>query len=41
MIHSLASVGNSILAVAFILGSCILVHELGHFVTARLARMRV
>jgi regulator of sigma E protease len=32
---------NSVLAIAFILGSCIFVHELGHFVAARLARMKV
>ncbi len=40
--HSFLSVtANSILAIVFILGSCILVHELGHFVAARLARMKV
>jgi len=41
MISALGSVGNTILAVGFILGSCILVHEVGHFVTARLAGMKV
>lgn len=40
--ESLLSVAaNSILAIVFILGSCIFVHELGHFVAARLAQMRV
>jgi regulator of sigma E protease len=40
--ESLLSVtANSILAIVFILGSCIFVHELGHFVAARLAGMRV
>lgn len=32
---------NSVLAIVFILGSCIFVHELGHFLAARLARMKV
>jgi regulator of sigma E protease len=35
------SVANSIFAIVFILGSCIFIHELGHFVAARLAQMRV
>ena len=37
----LDSVANSILAIVFILGTCIFVHELGHFVAAKLAGMRV
>jgi regulator of sigma E protease len=41
MLGHLNSVGNTVLAVAFILGSSILVHEVGHFVTARLAGMKV
>jgi regulator of sigma E protease len=35
------SVAVGVLAIAFILGSCVFVHELGHFVAARLAGMRV
>jgi len=37
----LGSMANSVLAILFILGSCIFIHELGHFVAAKVARMRV
>ncbi|MBM3501956.1 MAG: hypothetical protein FJX74_25155, partial [Armatimonadetes bacterium] len=37
----LGSLANSVLAIVFILGTCIFVHELGHYVAARCARMRV
>ncbi|MBM3476979.1 MAG: hypothetical protein FJX75_27225, partial [Armatimonadetes bacterium] len=35
------SVALSIVAIAFILGSCVFVHELGHFLAARASGMRV
>jgi len=41
MTSALGSMGHTVLAVGFILGSCILAHEIGHFVTARLAGMKV
>ncbi|MGQ9731598.1 MAG: M50 family metallopeptidase [Candidatus Zipacnadales bacterium] len=41
MPESVAAMANTIWAIVFVLGSCIFVHELGHFVAARLAGMRV
>lgn len=41
MTELISSLGNSIVAIVFILGSCIFVHEFGHFLMAKLAGMRV
>ena len=39
--QTILAYGNSIIAIAFILGSCIFVHELGHFLSAKLCKMRI
>ncbi len=41
MLAVLDQLAHSVLAVVFILGSCVFVHELGHFVAARIFGMRV
>lgn len=39
--EALGSAANSVFAIVVILGTCVFVHELGHYLAARLAGMRV